>query len=93
MLGVQDIGDDFAVSHRPCRPRRRAVQHTASVFCAVGAKAVDFQSPPIVQIPADRTANNSNAHNFLPISAANRKFMPHDWLVMPVVLLHKGVGC
>ena len=50
------------IAHSLCRPRRRSVEHTASVLFPRGAKPVDFQRQAIVKIAAHRTANNGNTH-------------------------------
>ena len=51
------------------RPRRRAIEEAASVFCSVCAKAVDFKGLPVVEITANRSSHNRNAYK-LPVCGA-----------------------
>ena len=73
ILAIQRIGDDLAVSHCLCRPRRCGIENTASVSLAGGTKTIDFQCPAIIQIPAYRTAYDCNANKLSILGTADGK--------------------
>ena len=91
-LRVQRVGDDLAVADSLCRPRRRRVQHTASVFLARGTEPGHFQRQAIVQIAAHGTAHNGNAHQPPLRRTTNGKLVASGGLVVAVVGGYKSVG-
>ena len=90
-LGVQRIGDDSLIAHCPRRPCRSSVKETASVFGSVGAKAINLQRFPIVQIPADRTPYDGDACQPSVCLAADGKLVSNDGLMMSVTKGDKGI--
>ena len=91
-LRVQDVGNDFSVAHRLCRPCRRPIEHTASVMRPGGAKAVDLQGQAVIQIPADRTAHDCHAYQLTVQRTADRKLMSSHAFVVSVVTLNISIG-
>ena len=55
------------------------------------AKPVYLQCPPVVQVSGNRTPDNGNAHDFLPVRKSYGKLVAYNRPVVPVVLLYKGV--
>lgn len=57
----EGIGDDPMIAQDLRRPRRRAIEEAASVFCPVRAEAVDLQGQTIVQVSAHRPPHDGDA--------------------------------
>ena len=72
-------------------PAKLPHRDAASVPGPVRTEACDLQRPPIVQVAAARTAHDGDAHDSLPVRAADGELMPDDRLMVPVVLLHKSI--
>ena len=89
---VQRISDDFRVAQRLCRPCRSPIEETASVSLAGGTKPVYFQSFPIVQIPAHRSAHDGDADELAVLLTAKGKLVSPNRLVVPVMFRDKSVG-
>ena len=67
MTGVQTcalpiLGHYPLIAHSAGRSPRGGIQHGTGVTGPVRAKPVDLQRPPVVQVPGNRTAYNSNNH-------------------------------
>ena len=92
VLRVQSIGDNLPIPHCFCRPRRRRIEHTASVPLPGGAKAGHFQRMSIVQVAADRAASDYHTRQPPVRFATDGKLMPCHRLMVPVVGGYKGVG-
>lgn len=90
-LRVQNVGDNPMVAQDLRRPRRRAIEEAASVFCPVRAEAVDLQGQPIVQISAHRPPHDGDARQMAVRHAAQGKLMPSHRLMVAVVLCDKPV--
>ena len=88
---VQNVGDDPMVAQDLRRPRRRAIEEAASVFCPVRAEAVDLQGQPIVQVSAHRPPHDGDARQMAVRHAAQGKLMPSHRLMVAVVLCDKPV--
>ena len=73
------------------RPRRRAVQKTAHIFFAVGAKPGNFQRRSVIQIAAYGTPYNHYSRQLTVFLTANRKFVSGNAFMMPVIGIHIGV--
>ena len=61
-------------------------------MCPIGTKAGDFQGPAVIQEAPHRAAHDGNSHDLLPIGYPDGKFVPHNGLVVAVVLLYEGIG-
>ena len=90
-LRVQNVGDDPMVAQDLRRPRRRALEEAASVFCPVRAEAVDFQSQPIVQVSAHRPPHDGDARQMAVRHTAQGELMPSHRLMVAVMLCDKPV--
>ena len=67
------------------------VQGRASVLCAVGGKARYFQRPAIIEPARGRSANDSDADDFIADSRRDAEAVADDWSVVPVMLRYKCV--
>ena len=92
ILRIQNVSDDFSVSHGPGCPRRRAVEETASILRPIRTQPVYFEGQPVIQIPADRPPHDSDAHKLSIHHTAQGKLVPPHRLMVAVVLCDKSVG-
>lgn len=87
----QGVGYESPVSHRlrrsPCRP----VEQGRRVFGSIRATSVYLQGPAIIQVPRHRAAYNAHTANTFVSAGSHAKLVADYRLVMPVVLLNKGV--
>ena len=91
ILRIQNVNDNFVVTHGPCCTICRRIQNTASVRRSIRTQAVNFQRVTIVQPPCHGPAADSNAHQRTIFRYADREFMSSCRLMVAVMLLHKRV--
>mgnify|MGYP001839823077 CR=1 FL=1 len=88
---IQNVSEDFFVSHCLGCSCRCPIKKTASISCPIRAKPVYLQGHPIVQIAADRPPNDGDTHKMVTYHTAQGKFVSTHWLVVAVMFCHKSI--
>src|SRR5699024_10431823 len=88
---IQRIGNNLPVAHRLCSPGGSSIKEAAHISASQRTKAGNFQSKPIIQIPADGPSGNHHAHQLPTAFTADREFMPLDTSMVPMMFFNKFI--